>query len=87
MSNSDVLTNAGRREVPAPSGAQANAADRIQRETKYFRDLSAVYTDSIRASDFKANIAFLFVEFMMGPILWNYASLPRYLPIPRRPHP
>ena len=49
--------------------------------TKPFRGLIAGYTDAIRASDFKANIAFLFVEFMMGPILWNYASLPDFLPV------
>jgi hypothetical protein len=49
--------------------------------TQPYRGLIAGYTDAIRASDFKANIAFLFVEFMMGPILWNYASLPSYLPI------
>ena len=49
--------------------------------TQPYRGLIAGYTEAIRASDFKANIAFLFVEFMMGPILWNYTSLPRYLPI------
>lgn len=33
-----------------------------------YRGLIAGYTDAIRASDFKANIAILFVAFMMGPI-------------------
>ena len=47
-----------------------------------YRSLIAAYTDSIRASDFKANIAILFVAFMMGPILGNYTRFPRYLPIP-----
>lgn len=46
-----------------------------------YRGLIAGYTDAIRGSDFKANIAFLFVEFMMGPILWNYPRLPSYLPV------
>lgn len=46
-----------------------------------YRGLIAGYTDAIRQSDFKANIAFLFTEFMMGPILWNYESLPSYLPV------
>ena len=55
---------------PLPNPAQA------------YRGLIAGYNDAIRQSDFKANIAFLFVEFMMGPILWNYARLPSYLPIP-----
>jgi len=47
-----------------------------------YRSLIAGYTDSIRASDFKANIAILFVAFMMGPILGNYTRFPSYLPIP-----
>jgi hypothetical protein len=39
-----------------------------------YRSLIAGYTDAIRASDFKANIAILFVAFMMGPILGNYTQ-------------
>jgi hypothetical protein len=31
--------------------------DHIHREIKYFREFAAVYTDAIRSSDFKANIA------------------------------
>lgn len=46
-----------------------------------YRGLIAAYTDAIRGSDFKANIAFLFVEFMMAPILYNYTRLPSYLPV------
>ena len=34
--------------------------------TQAYRGLIAGYTEAIRASDFKANIAFLFVAFMMG---------------------
>ena len=49
--------------------------------TKPYRNLIAGYTGAIRASDFKANIAFLFVEFMMIPVLYNYTQFPRYLPI------
>jgi len=62
-----------------PSDVRMNrpAADPSQS----YRSLIAVYTDAIRASDFKANIALLFVEFMMGPILWNYTRLPSWLPI------
>ena len=37
-----------------------------------YRGLIAGYTDAIRQSDFKANIAILFVAFMMGPVLGNY---------------
>jgi hypothetical protein len=47
-----------------------------------YRALIAGYTDAIRASDFKANIAILFVAFMMGPVLGNYTHFPSYLPIP-----
>src|ERR1700761_286387 len=46
-----------------------------------YRGLIAGYTEAIRASDFKANIAFLFVAFMMGSVLWNYTGFPRYLPV------
>ena len=46
-----------------------------------YRSLLAGYNDAIRSSDFKANVAFLFVMFMMSPILWNYTSLPSYLPV------
>jgi hypothetical protein len=46
-----------------------------------YRGLIAGYTEAIRSSDFKANIAFLFVAFMMGSVLWNYTSFPKYLPI------
>ena len=47
-----------------------------------YRSLIAAYTDTIRQQDFKANIAILFVAFMMGPILYNYSRFPAYLPIP-----
>jgi hypothetical protein len=55
-----------------------NVADPAQS----YRSLIAGYTDAIRASDFKANIAILFVAFMMGPVLGNYTRFPKYLPIP-----
>ena len=54
-----------------------NVADPAQA----YRGLIAGYTDAIRASDFKANIAILFVAFMMGPILYNYTRFPSYLPV------
>jgi hypothetical protein len=47
-----------------------------------YRSLIAGYTDAIRALDGKANIAILFVAFMMSPILYNYPRFPAYLPIP-----
>jgi len=53
----------------------------VSEPTQPYRSLIAGYTDAIRASDFKANIAILFVAFMMGPILGNYTRFPSYLPI------
>ena len=47
-----------------------------------YRGLASAYTEAIRAQDFKANIAILFVAFMMGPVLYNYSRFPSYLPIP-----
>jgi hypothetical protein len=56
-------------DKPLPTSVQA------------YRGLIVGYTEAIRSSDFKANIAFLFVAFMMGSVLWNYTSFPSYLPI------
>jgi hypothetical protein len=53
----------------------------VSNPTQPYRSLIAGYTEAIRASDFKANIAFLFVAFMMGSVLWNYRSLPSFLPV------
>jgi hypothetical protein len=46
-----------------------------------YRSLLAGYNEAIRASDMKANIAFLFVAFMMGSVLFNYTTFPSYLPV------
>ena len=46
-----------------------------------YRSLIAAYTDVIRLSDLKANIALLFGAFMMGPVLGNYPLFPSYLPV------
>ena len=53
----------------------------LSNPTQPYRSLLAGYTDAIRQSDFKANIAFLFVMFMMNSVLWNYTAFPSYLPI------
>src|SRR3981189_1855841 len=49
--------------------------------TQPYRSLLAGYNEAIRASDMKANIAFLFAAFMMGSVLFNYTYFPSYLPI------
>jgi len=53
----------------------------VPNPTQPYRGLIAGYTEAIRASDFKANIAFLFVAFMMGSVLYNYTSFPKFLPV------
>src|SRR5271157_114571 len=53
----------------------------LSNPTQPYRSLIAGYTEAIRSSDFKANIAFLFVAFMMGSVLWNYTGFPSYLPV------
>jgi hypothetical protein len=42
----------------------------------YFRATNAALTDSIRISDFKANVAIVFVAIMMGPVLGSRDKLP-----------
>ena len=68
---SGLIMVAGAQEqgVAAQGGTRLANDDRIEREIKYFRDFSAVYTDAIRSSDFKANIALLFLPLLMVPIL------------------
>lgn len=77
---SDADSNAS---APKSAGDEHMGDDRIQREIKYFRDFAAVYTDAIRSSDFKANIALLFVPLLMVPILSvhekNFQQIPLWL--------
>jgi hypothetical protein len=44
----------------------------------YFRATNAILVDSIRVSDFKANIAIVFVGIMMGPVLRARDNFPSY---------
>jgi hypothetical protein len=53
-----------------------------QEPAHYFRSLISAYTDSIRASDFKANIAIVFVAVMMGPLVAPHEKFPAFLPLP-----
>jgi hypothetical protein len=53
----------------------------VSNPTQPYRGLIAGYTEAIRASDLKANIGFLFVMFMMLPVLYNYTRFPSYLPV------
>jgi hypothetical protein len=44
----------------------------------YFRSTNAILVDSIRASDFKAQVAIIFVGIMMGPVIGARDKLPSY---------
>jgi hypothetical protein len=48
----------------------------------HFGNLISAYADSIRTSDFKANLAVLFVAIMMGPIVAYRDKYPHFLPLP-----
>jgi hypothetical protein len=48
----------------------------------HFANLSGAYTEAIRLSDFKANLAVLFVAIMMGPIVAYRAKYPHFLSLP-----
>ena len=62
-------------------GARAASDDLIQREIKYFRDFTAIYTDAIRSSDFKANIALLFLPLLMVPVLSAHERTLAHIPL------
>jgi hypothetical protein len=55
--------------------------DRTQREINYFRDFAGIYTDAIRSSDFKANIALLFLPLLMVPILSAHEKNLAHIPL------
>lgn len=48
----------------------------------HFKGLAAQYTDTIRASDFKANIVMFFLSLTMGPIIFNRDKFPSFLTMP-----
>ncbi len=47
----------------------------------HYRNTIAGITDAIRISDFKANVAIVFVAIMMGPVLAFRDKYPPYLPV------
>jgi hypothetical protein len=48
----------------------------------YYRGQIAAYTDSIRMSDFKANVAIIYGAFTIGPVLGFSNIFPPFLPLP-----
>jgi Na+/melibiose symporter-like transporter len=47
----------------------------------YYRNQIAAYTDTIRISDFKANVAVVYGAFTIGPVLGFADKFPRFLPL------
>ena len=47
----------------------------------HYRNIIGAFTDSIRLSDFKANVAIVFSGIMMGPIVAFRDKLPPFLPL------
>jgi len=67
--------------VAIGDGVDTMSEDRVQREIRYFRDYSAVYSDAIRSSDFKANIALLFLPLLMAPIVSAHEKNLGHIPL------
>ena len=44
----------------------------------YFRATNGLLVDAIRISDFKANVAIVFVGIMMGPVIGARDKFPSY---------
>jgi len=47
----------------------------------YYRNMIGGFSDAIRISDFKANVAIVFVAIMMGPVVAFRDKFPPYLPL------
>jgi hypothetical protein len=48
----------------------------------YYSNQIAAYTDAIRISDFKANVAIIYGAFTIGPVLSFSDKFPKFLPLP-----
>jgi hypothetical protein len=48
---------------------------------KYFEDLLSVYTDNIRASDFKSNVLIFFLSISISTVAAFRPELPHYIPM------
>ena len=47
----------------------------------YYRNQISAYTDTIRISDFKANVAIIYGAFTMGPLMGFADKFPPFLPL------
>jgi len=61
--------------VPAPVRVSAKDA------TAYYRGVIGAFTETIRLSDFKANVAIVFTGIMMGPVVAFRDKLPHFVPL------
>jgi hypothetical protein len=52
-----------------------------QEAAAHYRNIIGAFTDSIRLSDFKANVAIVFSGIMLGPIVAFRDKLPHFLPL------
>jgi hypothetical protein len=52
-----------------------------QEATAHCRNIIGAFTESIRLSDFKANVAIVFSGIMMGPVVAFKDKLPSFLPL------
>lgn len=50
--------------------------------TTHYRNQIAAYTDAIRISDFKANVAIIYGAFTIGPVMGFSDKFPPFLPLP-----
>jgi hypothetical protein len=48
----------------------------------YYPNQNAAYTDTIRISDFKANVAIIYGAFTIGPVMGFADKFPPFLPLP-----
>jgi hypothetical protein len=83
----DILLESRRSEWSRWRPAGGGACDRCMTDeapdpTLYFSTLISAYTDAIRVSDFKANLAVLFVAIMMGPVVASRDKYPHFLVLP-----
>ena len=61
--------------VPAP--VRVSTQDAVA----YYRGVIGAFTETIRLSDFKANVAIVFAGIMMGPVVAFKDKLPHFLPL------
>jgi len=63
-------------DAHAPASRQA-AKD----AATHYRNIIGAFTETIRLSDFKANVAIVFAGIMMGPVIGFRDKLPGFLPL------